>query len=215
MRRYIYLPVYTAEMRDFAAPIARYMTKTYGGVCTTLSNAFESGWGKGLTRKLGGGCLSGLGATDILYVVCHGAGEAGSYSIGATRTGGGMKAYRMPDLAANLEAEGLSKAFKHLHMMTCGSGLMNKSVILGQYTSNERVGRDPSLGAGRTAPNSIARQLCDAMKERGYAGIEVTGYLGDISVGHPDSVSIDLSGTPYRNAADPQFVGLDWCVVAR
>jgi hypothetical protein len=53
------------------------------------------------------------------------------------------------------------------------------------------------------------------MKARGYAGIEVTGYLGDISTSPPDSVSIDISGSPYRSASDPMFVGLDWCAVSR
>ncbi|WP_410497869.1 hypothetical protein [Chitinibacter sp. S2-10] len=214
MRPYIYLPINTGEMREMGGVIMRYMSKAHGTVATQVSNPFESGWRKGAVRKLGGGCLSNIAADDVLYVVCHGAGEAGSYSIGAARADGQTKAYRMPELAANLEAEGLTKAFRNLHMMTCGSGLMNKSDVIGKFSANEHIGRDPSLGAGRTAPTSIARQLCDAMKALGYSGIRVTGYLGDISVGEPDSVSIDLGGSPYRNASDPQFVDLSWCVVA-
>jgi hypothetical protein len=213
MRRYIYIPVNTAEMRTFGMTITNYMTKTYGGVATLLSNPFEMGWRKGAAR-LFGGCLKGLGDTDILYVVCHGNGNPGSGRIGADRSDGNLKSYTAEELAANLESEGLPKGFKNLHMMTCGSGLMNKSVIEGHGASASIV-RDPSLDNRLTAKNSIARQVCDAMKARGYAGIEVTGYLGDISTSPPASVSIDISGSPYRSASDPMFVGLDWCVVSR
>lgn len=158
MSAYIYLPVPTAEMLKIANAIISVRSDL-----RILQNRHVAGWRKGVSRSFGGGCLRALSASDTLYLVLHGTGLAGSSYIAAKRTATDVKRYTPIEVAELLEAEGLSKNFRHLHLYCCGSGLVG--------------GKDPQLH------KSIAQRVWSAMKSRGYNVIRVTGYLGDIKTG--------------------------------
>src|ERR1700744_6226532 len=83
MAGYIYLPVNTEEMRNFAKSWREGQREKGKRPYEVLKN-FEEGFGKGLLRGIGLGVLRGLSGQDKLYVVCHGRGK-GSSNIGAAR----------------------------------------------------------------------------------------------------------------------------------
>jgi hypothetical protein len=179
MPEFIFLPVPTREMREFAQMICDNRTAAQNTAPTVLKPYFEKGMGKGIVRALGRGCLRGVRAGDTLYLVLHGDGVAGSKGVGAGRgysredlpgrivwkagPGSTEKDYSPDDVARIIEAEGLTKGFIDLHMLTCGSGLEG--------------GNDPNC------VRSIAERVRDAMQARGYDRIRVTGYTGSINVG--------------------------------
>ena len=114
MTTWIYLPVPTQEMRDFA--IGLNLGSQY-----TLSNYFVSGKGKAITRFFGG-CLGGVSAWDELLLICHGA-TGGSKFTGATRDDNKLKKYSPEELAGVIRKEGLAKSFIDLKLLVCGGGL--------------------------------------------------------------------------------------------
>ena len=127
MATYIYLPIATQEMRDFAA-------KLNLGSQYTLSNYFLAGKGKGIARFFAG-CLSGVKPWDELLVICHGSG-GGSNRTGVTRNGT-LKAYTPDQLAKVIESEGLTKAFIDLKLLVCGSA--ENSALNGADPFGKRV----------------------------------------------------------------------------
>jgi hypothetical protein len=168
MAGYIYLPVNTEEMRDFARDWREGQREKGKRPYEVLKN-FEEGFGKGLLRGIGLGVLRGLSAQDKLYVVCHGLAE-GSNVVAAARgakkvwngglsswKGGTFKIYRPAELAAVMEKEGLLKSFVDLRLFVCGSAVV------------------PDGQA-----KSFAEKVFDAMKAIGYNHIAVTGYLGTV-----------------------------------
>ena len=183
-KQYIYIPVNSDEMNDFATKIASAMNIPKNQI---LANKVTSGCGKAMYRWIDK-CLSKLAANDTLYIVAHGAGEADSQKIGAQRNqsgnkqklvyerglpswqGGVMKTYTPEHLSGTLNKEGLPSTFVNLHMFACGSGL-----------------------AG-TLP-AWAKRLKDAMVQT-HPSIQVTGYTGDISVG-PSDVTIQSGASFY------------------
>ena len=114
MTTWIYLPVPTQEMRDFASGLQL-------GAQYTLSNYFVSGKGKAITRFFGG-CLDGVSPWDTLLLICHGA-TGGSRFTGATRGDGLLKKYSPEELATVIRKEGLTKSFIDLKLLVCGGGL--------------------------------------------------------------------------------------------
>lgn len=151
MTTYIFLPIPTQEMKDFATKL-RLPPKQ------VLHNTFTSGIGKGFTRAFGG-CLRALSPADTLNLICHGA-TGGSTKTGADR-GGVLKTYTPERLAEVIEKEGLPKTFINLKLLICGGAL----------------DRNPSA-KGKPA---FAKGCFDALKARGYGNIQVTGYCGDVS----------------------------------
>lgn len=197
MANYIFLPVVSAEMTGMATTVAAFLNHA-----RILKNVHVSGWKKGYERRFGTGCLACVRDNDSLFVLTHGAGYAGSKQIGAKRdTDDKLKAYDAPNLARVLDQESLVHTFRDLHMFTCGSGLMNKNAIV-----NGLQARDPKLNPKYEAHESIARQMSNEMKKKGFSVIRVTGYLGDIVVRPPDRVTIE-------DSVSGQEFGLDWKVV--
>lgn len=113
MTTWIYLPVPTQEMKDFASGLGL-------GAQYTLSNHFVSGKGKAFSRFFGG-CLGGVAAWDELLLICHGA-TGGSKFTGAQRSDG-LKKYAPDELARVIQKEGLTKSFINLKLLVCGGGL--------------------------------------------------------------------------------------------
>jgi|GEM_PF-1798019 len=168
MAGYIYLPVATQEMIDFAKDWQNGQTAR-GWVPYPILKNYESGWRKGFVRGIGRGVLRGLSAQDKLFILCHGA-SRGSSKIGAERgakqvykkgvpewEGGVMKAYDPDELAVVTEKEGLLKSFVDLRMFACGSALI------------------PA-----TQAKSFAERYALAMGALGYNHLRVTGYLGAV-----------------------------------
>src|ERR1700749_3318754 len=83
MAGFIYFPVATEEMIDFAIDWQNGQ-KARGWVPYPILKNYESGWRKGFVRGIGRGVLRGLSAQDKLFILCHGASE-GSSKIGAER----------------------------------------------------------------------------------------------------------------------------------
>lgn len=111
MATYIYLPIPTQEMRDFASKLKL-------GRQNTLCNYFVSGRGKAITRFISG-CLSGVKPWDTLLLICHGS-DGGSTKTGAKRDGI-LKAYTPDQLARTIDKEDLTKSFIDLKLLVCGS----------------------------------------------------------------------------------------------
>ena len=152
MTTYIFLPIPTQEMKDFANKLGLPAQQL-------LHNFFVSGKGKGLTRAVGGGCLRALSPADTVNLICHGA-TGGSTLTGADRAGV-LKAYTPAELAEVLEKEGLPKTFVNLKLLICGGAL----------DTNPSAKGKPAFAKG----------CFDALKARGYGNIQVTGYCGDVS----------------------------------
>jgi hypothetical protein len=168
MAGYIYLPVNTEEMRNFAKDWREGQREKGKRPYEVLKN-FESGFGKGLVRGIGLGVLRGLSAQDKLYVVCHGL-PTGSRATAAARgaakirngpiirwEGGTYKVYKPDELAAVMEKEGLLKSFVDVRLFVCGSAVVPQGEA-----------------------KSFAEKVFDAMKAIGYNHIAVTGYLGSV-----------------------------------
>src|SRR4051812_10893045 len=127
MAGYIYLPVPTQEMLDFATDWQDGQRRKDKVPYTVLYN-YVKGWRKGFVRGIGRGVLRNVNNTDKLYVLAHGA-ALGSRRIGAERgahrviergvpgwDGGAMKSYTTGELAKVMEAEGLRKTFIDLRV---------------------------------------------------------------------------------------------------
>jgi hypothetical protein len=165
---YLYLPVGSPEMTEFADNWNEDLRQAGKPECPVISN--ESKGGLKVARRLfGGGLLKLVGTTDTLYVITHGAAEGSRY-IGADRQVTRVYKYGVPrwegvndsekkwtpeQFAKHLEKEGLGKGFRDLRLFACGSGLTPKS-----------------------AKMPFAQALFRALRQAGYAQIEVTGYLG-------------------------------------
>lgn len=170
MAGYIYLPVPTHEMIDFATDWQDGQ-RAKGKVPYQILKNFESGWRKGAVRALGKGVLRNVAAADKLYILAHG-NSLGSAAIGAKRgatrsglawTGGTSKKYTPDELADVLQAEGLPTNFVDLRVFACGSATT------------------PATGA---ATASFAQRLKNAMVALGYNAIIVTGYEGALKTSY-------------------------------
>ena len=169
MPGYIYLPVPTREMFDFAEEFQNAQT-AQGKTPYTILHNYESGWRKGFLRAIGRGVLRNVAADDKLYVLSHGPEVGGGRFTGARRgatppthaggewEGGTMKKYSPSQLAEVIKEEGLITSFVHLSLFICGSGLL------------------PRLGG-----NSFAQNLAAELGSLGYEHIRVVGYLGQVS----------------------------------
>ncbi|MGX9966629.1 hypothetical protein ACVFYP_25110 [Roseomonas sp. F4] len=161
---YLYLPVGSAEMMDFANDWNADLRRTGRPECPVIANT-SSGGLKAVRRLFGNGMLKVLGTEDTLFVIAHGAAR-GSRRIGADRggvqvgrewEGGVMKSWLAPEFARHLDKEGLRKDFVDLRLFACGSGLVAESTGV-----------------------SYAEALWNAMRRSGYARLEMTGYLGSV-----------------------------------
>src|SRR5262245_23861660 len=116
MAGYIYLPVPTQEMLDFAHDWQQGQIEK-GKTPYKILHNYEAGRLKGFLRNIGRGVLRNVVATDKLYVLAHGAAN-GSRRIGAERggakvleagvekwEGGVMKSYTPAELAAVIQKE--------------------------------------------------------------------------------------------------------------
>jgi hypothetical protein len=197
MARYIFLPIPTPEQTTIAHQIIKACKDTGNDEPKILRNYYESGFGKSMTRTLGGGCLRKLSNTDELWFLVHGTGSAGARTCGAERhlvksdlgtyventnvrfyqKRTVWKAYTPPAVAKLLLNEGLPKGFKNLHMLNCGGGLRGNDNTELSLPYAERVQK--------------------ALKALGYGKLKVTGYLGSVRGGrqsfvvHKDSETLD------------------------
>ena len=178
MANYIFLPIASHSLRVGSKYFSLWFSHQMG-VCISavLESYYESGWKKGIARRLGHGCLKEITSTDTLYIMAHGYGFPGFRRIVERRDGDELKSYNAEQLANVLFSEGLRLNFRNLHLLSCGSGLMNKSVL-----DSDKVLIDSKLISKNMHKNSFARQVCDAMKIKGYSQIQVTGYLGNIHI---------------------------------
>ncbi|WP_444941281.1 hypothetical protein ACJJI3_01690 [Microbulbifer sp. ZKSA004] len=167
MAKYIYLPVNSEEMLEFAENMASAWSIPKNHI---LANKVTSGIGKSMYRWIDK-CLSSLKSGDTLYIVSHGTGAGDGEQIGAQRNngknkqtkvfergveswqGGEWKTYTPTQLAATLVKEGLPGSFVDLHLCACGSGY-----------DGERL-------------RPWAQRLREAMATT-HTSLEVTGYLG-------------------------------------
>ena len=164
---YLYLPVGTAEMLEFANEWNADLKTRNQPECPIISNS-SSGGSKVMRRLFGNGLLNLIGTSDTLFVIAHGAAN-GSRQIGAERgatkqynargilewDGGQMKSWTAEAFAKHLQKEGLRSDFVDLRLFACGSGLTPE-----------------------TAKIPFAEALFRALRKLAYARIEVTGYLG-------------------------------------
>ncbi|WP_444928662.1 hypothetical protein ACJJIF_12375 [Microbulbifer sp. SSSA002] len=166
-KKYIYIPVNSEEMQEFAKDLA---TAWKIPVNQILANKVTSGRGKAMYRWVDQ-CLSKLTAADTLYIVTHGTGGADGKVIGAERSvgnnkqkrvvnrgavtweGGEWKTYTPEELATTLNKEGLPANFVDLHVCACGSGYDGKKL--------------------RPWAQRLRQQMAGTHKS-----IQVTGYLG-------------------------------------
>jgi hypothetical protein len=185
MAGYIFIPVPTPEMLEFAQDWDAGRLAKGKQPYTVLRNHFDSGPGKGLARGLGYGVLRNVTSGDKLYILAHGH-SLGSTAIGVRRgakkvivlakpswTGGTMKQYGPDELAAVLEKEGLVKSFVDLRVFACGSA---------------NVPAAPGVTA------SFAQGLRDAMRALGYNSVRVTGYEGALRTSYAQQHDPDNFG---------------------
>lgn len=170
MAGYIYLPVATAEMKEFARDWQDGQRRK-GKVPYAILHNYESGWRKGFLRAIGRGVLRNVLASDKLYIVAHGA-ALGSRFIGSERgavkkgndwVGGTFKKYSPDQLATVLKNEGLRTDFIDLRVFACGSALVPQGV---------------------NATVSFAQGLKNALVGLGYAHLQVTGYQGAVKASY-------------------------------
>lgn len=193
MPGYIYLPVPTQEMLDFARDWTEGQRAKGKTPYTVVHNRYVSGLMKGLMRHTGHGVLRNIAATDKLYILAHGA-ATGSKRIGGWRgmhfdagtndwEGGTLKGYTADQMARALEGEGLIKSFVDLRVFACGSGLV------------------PPPKSGET--QSFAERLRTALRGRGYNHVAVTGYLGSVKPAYDlRSVGIDQFTTEQHKGIE-------------
>ncbi len=175
----IYLPVPTTESRGVAARFNDGRVAK-GKVPHRVIECRFTGLRKWARRVGGHGALQGVGAAEKLYVVLHGIGrnEVRAFNtpalkvgmlrdatVGASqmRHGDGAvdKVYTFQQLAEHVEKEGLSKSHIDFRLFACSAG----------------VPVPPPLGHGV----SFAHEFREAMRQRGYAAMVVTAYLGDVT----------------------------------
>lgn len=169
MAGYIFIPVATPEMLEFAHNWQQGQQEK-GKTPYQILHSAESGWQKGARQKLGLGALKCVTAADKVYILAHGA-ALGSSAIGACRggekvaafgsdqwQGGTLKSYTAAALARLLEKEGLAKHNMDVRVFACGSG-----------------------NTPATATRSFAEELALELRALGYPnGLRVTGYLGSV-----------------------------------
>lgn len=191
MTEFIYIPVNNAEMQHIVNVWNAGRVKNNKAPYRVIAGN-DSGKRKAFRHKFGGGLLRGIGAADKLYVLQHGFIPQGSNHavlVGADRggvvqltlqgpsvVGGQSKTYTPTALAEHLEKEELSKSVVDLRLFCCGSGVQ-------------------SMQNNQAVP-SYAEQLKAAMTARGYNGIFVTGYLGNLSAEH--STRLAPGATEYE-----------------
>lgn len=170
---YVYLPVGTREMLDFADHWNADLRAKGAAECPIICNS-SSGFLKAARRICGDGMLRMVGALDTLFVIAHGDGS-GSRRIGAERsgrktdgpistwTGGVMKSWTAPSFAEHLQKEGLRADFIDLRIFACGSGLAPRS---------------PEIPRKDRIP--FAEGLFRSMRKLNFARVEVSGYLGSV-----------------------------------
>jgi len=161
---YLYLPVGTPEMMEFASDWNADQRKR-GEIEHTIITNESKGFVKAVRRMTGGGMLKMIGNTDTVFVITHGKAQ-GSKEIGAGRgavkkglewDGGVLKKWTAEEFAKHLEKEGLSKDHLDLRIFACGSGLKPAD------------GKMP-----------FAQALYESLKKKGHTRIAVTGYLGSV-----------------------------------
>lgn len=153
MAGYIYLPIPTAEMKNFAKDFNDGRAEKGKAKYPVVSNPHVKGPLKGFRRRVGLGCLRSVTAGK-LYIIVHGSAK-GSKFVGASRSNNVLKKYTPDELADVIEAEGLLKSFVDLRLFACGSGLAPDATY-GPY----------------------GQRLAGALRNNGYNGIQVTGYEG-------------------------------------
>lgn len=155
---YIYLPVDTQELRTFAAEWNQGRIAK-GKAAYHVIRCRHTGFAKAF-RRINHGALRNVPAGRKLYILAHGqirVNTRGAVSVGATRDGGGgRKSYSPDQLAAHLEAEGLTKQIRDVRLFNCQAGVEREN--------------GPAFG----------ELFFDAMQARGYAQVEVSAYLGNL-----------------------------------
>lgn len=202
MTTYIYIPIMTPEMASIANQWNTERMAAKQSAYPILS-VNDTGIAKSLRRKFGGGELSGVAATDTIWLLSHGIStptSGGALAIGNKRggqlqqgfiggqtvEGGRYKLYRVDELARALEREGLTKDFVDLRLYCCGAGL-------------------DATDRGGNPVQPFAQRLKSSLAGRGYASVVVTGYLGDLVAGYSEFYA---PGTLYANADAVAGVGL-------
>ena len=195
MAGYIYIPVPTPEMLEFARAWQEGQLEKQNGQPEEskkepyeILRNYESGWRKGAVRKFGFGVLRNVTHNDKVYILAHGA-TLGSRDIGVNRgatrgngvnewVGGMYKGYSPKALANVLKKEGLPEQFQDLRVFACGSAII------------------PPAGAVL----SFAQELALAMRVLGYNQIRVTGYMGNV---RPSYAIRQISGQPGNYTEGP------------
>jgi hypothetical protein len=87
MASYIYLPVPTPGMQSIAVALQSRINSQHPGTCRApRRNLVSRGRWKGIFRSLGcSGCLTGIGAADVLYICIHGTGRLAMEVVSAER----------------------------------------------------------------------------------------------------------------------------------
>jgi hypothetical protein len=161
---YLYLPVGSPEMMEFANDWNKDLKDAGKPECPVISNT-SSGSLKVVRRLFGQGMLKVLGTGDTLFVIAHGASKGsrrigadrGAHKVGREWQGGTMKSWTAEEFAEHLKKEGLRKDFVDLRVFACGSGL-----------------------APATTKLPFAEALFKALRKLQFPRIEVTGYLGAV-----------------------------------
>jgi len=174
MASYIYIPVATPEMFNFAVDWQQGQIRKGKQPYQILSNN-ESGLFKGIKRKCKLGVLRNVCVGDKVYILAHGHGS-GSSAIGARREatkvkslgvdnweGGTLKKYTPQALAKVLKDEGLRQGFQDLRVFACGSA---------------------NIPPKERATASFAQGLAESLRDLGYNSIRVTGYQGMVKTSY-------------------------------
>jgi hypothetical protein len=219
MAKYIFIPIMTPEMASIATKWNNERVAAGKGAYGILS-VTDTGIAKSLRRTFGGGQLSGVAAGDTVWVLAHGIStptSGGALAIGNKRggqlqndfvggakvVGGQWKIYRVDELAAVIEKEGLVKTFVDLRLFACEAGL-------------------PATHNGNPL-QPFAQRLKNALVGRGYANVVVTGFLGDLVAGYSQyyapgtiivssaavagsGLGIKVAGQTYRQRAKNHMV---------
>ena len=192
---YIYLPVGSKEMLEFASDWNTERKKRNEPELPVIATT-SSGAVKVVRRLCGHGNLRFVGTTDTLYVIVHGAADGSRY-IGADRgghkdtssvrgewVGGTSKKWLPAEFAQHLAKEGLQKGFRDLRLLACGSGLKSDKA-------------DEPYGKG----------LYRALRALGYTNLEVVGYLGSVRFTGQHGLTVEYKS---RNAAGQRTGGVSF-----
>lgn len=168
MAGYIYIPVPTPEMLNFAREW-QAGRQLKGKQPYAILRNYERGWRKGAKRKLGFGVLRNVTSADKVYILAHGSSQ-GPKDIGAERDVrlqnvngeekmvGNYKGYTPEQLANVIDSEGLPKDFIDLRVFACGSAKIPPDALI----------------------FSFAHALALLLRNRGFNQIRVTGYPGNV-----------------------------------